>query len=89
MVLVRAQSYYCMVALKVCPCVRHMSFRMKWGIFLTYITLIMEHSMVTMKMTMTLIAAQNCQITSSWPKGIYIVRAIVDKEILSEKITIQ
>ena len=27
--------------------------------------------------------------TSSWPKGIYIVRAIVDKEILSEKITIQ
>ena len=46
-------------------------------------------SMVTMKMTMTLIAAQNCQITSSWAKGIYIVRAIVDKEILSEKITIQ
>lgn len=27
--------------------------------------------------------------TSSWAKGIYIVRAIVDKEILSEKITIQ
>ena len=27
--------------------------------------------------------------TSSWPKGIYIVRTIVDKEILSEKITIQ
>lgn len=66
-----------------------MSFSMKWGIFLTYITLIMEHSMVTMKMTITLIAAQNCQITSSWAKGIYIVRAIVDKEILSEKITIQ
>lgn len=53
-------------------------------------TLEVYHSSNNKRMVSKKVTGNNCTLhTSSWEEGIYIVRAIIGKEILSEKINIQ
>lgn len=53
-------------------------------------TLEVYHSSNNKRMVSKKVTGNNCTLhTSSWEEGIYIVRAIIGKEILSEKINIK